>query len=129
MCENQNIEYKQCWKDDYLKWICGFANSSGGRLYIGVNDKGEVIGLSNSRKLITDIPNKVKDTLGIIVDVNLLNEFGKEYIEIKVKKSSYKVNYNIRRCSLILRKHNHEECLLNYIRNKVFLLYHLGRSL
>jgi len=25
MPENQNIEYKSSWHDDYLKWICGFA--------------------------------------------------------------------------------------------------------
>jgi len=30
MAENQTIEYKQSWHDDYLKWICGFANASGG---------------------------------------------------------------------------------------------------
>ena len=30
--ENQNIEYKQSWHDDYLKWICGFANSDGGKI-------------------------------------------------------------------------------------------------
>ena len=28
--ESQNIEYKQSWKDKYLKWICGFANAQGG---------------------------------------------------------------------------------------------------
>lgn len=26
MPENQNIEWKAKWKDDYLEWICGFAN-------------------------------------------------------------------------------------------------------
>ena len=25
MPEQQNIEYKSSWHDDYLKWICGFA--------------------------------------------------------------------------------------------------------
>ena len=30
MTEQQNIEYKQSWHDDYLKWICGFANAVGG---------------------------------------------------------------------------------------------------
>ena len=29
MSENQNVEYKEIWKDDYLKWICGFANAQG----------------------------------------------------------------------------------------------------
>ena len=27
MTENQNREYKQSWHDDYMKWVCGFANS------------------------------------------------------------------------------------------------------
>ena len=35
MTERQNIEWKEIWKDDYLAWICGFANAQGGKLYIG----------------------------------------------------------------------------------------------
>lgn len=35
MAENQNIEWKQSWRDEYLKWICGFANAQGGKIYIG----------------------------------------------------------------------------------------------
>ena len=26
--ETQNIEFKESWCDEYLKWICGFANDS-----------------------------------------------------------------------------------------------------
>lgn len=43
--ENQNTEYKESWRDEYLKWICGFANASGGSIYIGVNDDKEIIGV------------------------------------------------------------------------------------
>lgn len=25
--ELQNIEFKESWRDDYLKWVCGFANA------------------------------------------------------------------------------------------------------
>jgi ATP-dependent DNA helicase RecG len=25
--EHQNIEFKSSWHDDYLKWVCGFANA------------------------------------------------------------------------------------------------------
>ena len=39
MSESQNIEYKESWRDEYLKWICGFANAQGGRIYIGIDDK------------------------------------------------------------------------------------------
>ena len=25
--ESQNTEWKEVWHDEYLKWICGFANA------------------------------------------------------------------------------------------------------
>ena len=93
MAESQNIEWKESWRDEYLKWICGFANAQGGKIYIGTNDDGTVIGIQDSKKLMEDIPNKVRDILGIIVDVNLLSEDGKEYIEICVSSNTYPVNY------------------------------------
>lgn len=91
--ESQNIEHKESWRDEYLKWICGFANAQGGRVYIGVNDDRQVVGLEESKKLMEDIPNKIRDVLGIIVDVNLLKEDDKEYIEIVVPPYSNPINY------------------------------------
>ena len=76
-----------------MKWICGFANAQGGKIYIGMNDDGSVVGVSDSKKLLEDIPNKVQTTMGIIVDVNLLAADGKDYIEIIVSPSSYPVSY------------------------------------
>jgi ATP-dependent DNA helicase RecG len=63
MSENQNIEYKQNWRDEYLKWIAGFANASGGKIYIGLDDKGKAVGLTNAHKLMEDIPNKIVNYL------------------------------------------------------------------
>ena len=34
MPESQNVEYKESWRDEYLKWICGFANAQGDTMYI-----------------------------------------------------------------------------------------------
>lgn len=100
MAENQNIEYKETWRDEYLKWICGFANGQGGKLFIGINDNQEVVGVENSHRLLEDIPNKIVTTLGIVCDVNLLTRDGKDYIEIVVEPSnmpiSYKGEYHIR---------------------------------
>ena len=33
--ETQTIELKQSWHDEYLEWICGYANAYGGTCYIG----------------------------------------------------------------------------------------------
>jgi ATP-dependent DNA helicase RecG len=93
MPENQNIEWKESWRDEYLKWICGFANANGGKIVIGKNDLGNVVGIKDSKKLLEDIPNKVRDILGIIVDVNLHETQIGEYIEIDIEAYPYPVNY------------------------------------
>jgi ATP-dependent DNA helicase RecG len=69
MPENQNIEYKETWRDEYLKWICGIANANGGIIFIGKNNAGEIINVEDAQRLLEDIPNKVMDTLGILIDV------------------------------------------------------------
>lgn len=94
MSENQNTEYKESWRDEYLKWICGFANAQGGTIFIGIDDKGNVVGVKDIKKLMEDIPNKIQSGLGIVADVNRLEKNGKEYIEIKVKPSTYPVSYH-----------------------------------
>ena len=47
MSENQNVEWKESWRDEYLKWVCGFANAQGGVLEIGRNDRGEAVGVKD----------------------------------------------------------------------------------
>ncbi|MEN9304114.1 MAG: hypothetical protein RL264_2543 [Bacteroidota bacterium] len=82
MPEQQNIEYKQSWHDDYLKWVCGFANAQGGVIFIGKDDNGNVVGVTESKKLMDDIPNKIRNAIGITVEVNLHEENGNHFIEI-----------------------------------------------
>jgi len=93
MTEHQTVEYKQIWKDDYLKWICGFANAQGGVLVIGRNDAGEAVGVSQASKLLEDIPNKVRDILGIMVVVELRKEGDKALLEIGVESYPSPINY------------------------------------
>lgn len=93
MKENQNTEWKESWRDDHLKWVCGFANAQGGVLEIGRNDQGQVIGLMGVEKLLEDMPNKMRDLLGILADVDLLEEEGRQYLRITVEPYPYPVSY------------------------------------
>ena len=92
MSERQNIEWKQSWHDDYLKWICGFANAIGGIIFIGKNDDGNVVDVVDYKNLMDSIPNKIRNSMGIICDINLLEEASKHYIEIKVNPYSVAVS-------------------------------------
>lgn len=85
MAEQQNIEFKLNWHDDHLKWVCGFANALGGVIFIGKDDHGNVIGISDYKKLMEDLPNKIKNAMGISAEVNLHNQNDKYFIEIVVQ--------------------------------------------
>ncbi len=87
MPEHQNIEWKESWRDEYLKWICAFANSQGGALVIGKRDDGSIKGIDNARRLLESLPNKILQKLNLICDVNLRTEGDLEYLEIQVDPS------------------------------------------
>ena len=100
MKESQHTEWKESWRDEYLRWICGFANAEGGVLVIGRDNKGAAVGVEDAQKLLEVLPNKIRDILGIVVEVNLVVEAGVELIEIRVEPYpspiSYRGEYHIR---------------------------------
>jgi ATP-dependent DNA helicase RecG len=93
MLENQIIEWKRTWRDEYLEWVCGFANAQGGTLEIGRDDSGEVVGLADAVQLLEVLPNKIRTTMGIVADVNIQHDNGKEYIAIKVAAHHNAISY------------------------------------
>ena len=78
--ESQQIEWKWSWQDEYLKWLCGYANTEGGILYIGVNDDGYVVGIKDSKRMLEGLPNKIHDKLGIIASIHIYKANGAENI-------------------------------------------------
>jgi len=100
LTESQTTEFKSSWRDEYFKVICAFANTDGGELIIGIDDKGGTPGVKDAKKLLEDIPNKLRDILGIIPDVTLEKKMGKEIIKILILPSfapiSHKGQFYIR---------------------------------
>ena len=91
--ESQNVEWKSSWRDEHLKWICGFANAQGGVLGIGRNDCGEVVGVRGARQLLAEIPDKVQSLLGIVVDVDVDSEGGRDCLQIVVRPHPNPISY------------------------------------
>ena len=87
MKENQHIEWKRQWDDEHLKWLCAFANADGGSLCIGMDDSGRPVPLKNEKDLLQHLPTKIRDQLGIIADVNLVETPEGDYIRIDIPPS------------------------------------------
>ena len=94
MKEDQHTEFKRLWKDEFFRELSAFANSQGGTLYIGVEDDGTIVGVKDAKSLLQDMPNKIKNNLGFLADVNLQTENGKEYIAIKVLPQEDGISYD-----------------------------------
>jgi len=92
--ETQNIEYKPSWRDEYLKVIVAFANKDGGELIVGVDDNGNPIGVKKSKKLLEDIPNKIRNKLGLIPSVKIEKVGDKDIIHIFIKPCSVSMSHN-----------------------------------
>ena len=99
--ESQNTEYKESWRDEYLKWICGFANAQGGRIYLGVNDAREVnawlikMGIINAPILFWTNPHNVmKVLIPIIMWMSLGTGFLAFVAGLKgIEQSQYEAGY------------------------------------
>ncbi len=92
--ENQYIEFKLNWKEDFLKNVCAFANSEGGVLYIGINDNGEVIGVAETTKLLETLPNIINQKIGIIPQLIIDDIEDKQVLKIIIYSSSVPISYN-----------------------------------
>lgn len=69
--ESEMSEWKASWRDEYLKWLAAYAYNDGGKLYIGVNDDGYIIGLKDVRQLQESIPSTIRNKLLISPRVSL----------------------------------------------------------
>ena len=71
--ESYTVEFKESADKSIADEACAFANASGGRIYIGVTDKGKVVGTDTSniaRSRLQDTINKIDPRLQVDIDVH-----------------------------------------------------------
>lgn len=95
--ENETVEFKEIVVDDIKKEIIAFANCNGGKLYIGVQDDGTVIGLENPDKTALQISNMVRDAIKpditMFLHYETLLENGKYIVAVDVQRGTERPYY------------------------------------
>ena len=92
--ESENIEYKSQLLEDLYKEVIAFANTTGGIIYIGVDDDGNYTGIDNVDETYTRITNGIRDA--IQPDVTMFIRYllqDNRIIQIEVGEGSYKPYY------------------------------------
>jgi len=90
--EDQVTEWKVQWENGHLKTIAGFVNSDGGTMVIGMSDNGETVGVGNPQKLMKEVPDLIKNKLGITPSVEAVSEDGKTRVVITIEKGDRPVD-------------------------------------
>ena len=95
--ESETVELKSVVVDDIKKEIIAFANSDGGKLYIGVRDDGEVAGLDDPDGTALQVSNMVRDSIKpditMFLHYQTIEEDGKKIIEISVQRGTNRPYY------------------------------------
>ena len=95
--ESETVELKSIVVDDIKKEIIAFANCEGGKLYIGVQDDGTVIGVDDPDGAALQVSNMVRDAikpdLTMFLHYQTLNEDGKQIVAIDVQQGTERPYY------------------------------------
>ena len=95
--ENVDVEYKRLYVPELRKDIIAFANTEGGKLYIGVSDDGTVIGIDDTDETMLRLAGSLKDSIAPdimpFVQIRAFEECGKNVIAIEVASGSAKPYY------------------------------------
>ena len=90
MLENENIEFKLDFTENIYKEIVAFLNSDGGTIYVGYDDIGQLIGLSDAKIIEERISNgiiqKISPDASVFISINVDTIDSKEIVVIRVSK-------------------------------------------
>ena len=95
--ESETVELKEVFVDDIKKEIIAFANCNGGKLYIGVQDDGIVVGLDDPDATALQISNMVRDAIKpditMFLHYETLEENGKKIVAVDIQRGTDRPYY------------------------------------
>ena len=92
--ETENIEFKSQFTEDIYKEVIAFANTDGGIVYVGIDNNGNAVGLTDVDQEYTRITNGIRDA--IMPDVTMFVRFTiqeNKVVRITVNEGSNKPYY------------------------------------
>lgn len=95
--ETETVELKAVVVDDIKKEIIAFANCDGGKLYVGVEDDGTVVGLEDPDSVALQISNMVRDAikpdLTMFLHYETIEEDGKKIVAVDIQRGTDRPYY------------------------------------
>ena len=90
MRETRILEFKETITNTFLKTVSAFSNYDGGEILFGVDDDGNIKGLSDVKQACLDIENKINDSISPQSNYTLEIQNNEQTIKLSVKSGLQK---------------------------------------
>lgn len=90
MRETRILEFKETITNTFLETVSAFSNYDGGEILFGVDDDGNIKGLSNVKQACLDIENKINDNISPQPNYTLEIQNSEQTIKLSVKSGLQK---------------------------------------
>lgn len=90
MRETRTTEFKETITNTFLKTVSAFSNYDGGEIFFGIDDNGNIKGLSDVKQACLDIENKINDSITPQPDYTLELQNNDRTIKLAVKSGLQK---------------------------------------
>lgn len=90
MRETRLLEFKETITNTFLKTVSAFSNYDGGEILFGVDDDGNIKGLSDVKQACLDIENKINDSISPQPNYTLEVQNNEQTIKLSVKSGLHK---------------------------------------
>ena len=90
MRETRTLEFKETITNTFLKTVSAFSNYDGGTIFFGVDDAGNIKGLSDIKQSCLDIENKINDSISPQPNYTLEIQNNDQTIKLTVKSGLQK---------------------------------------
>ena len=97
LIEDKNVEFKREYSDSIKYTVIAFANTEGGKIYIGINDDGSVCGIDDIDNTLLQVSNMIKDVVRpdvtMFTELDVQNEDNKNIIVVTVQRGTSRPYY------------------------------------
>ena len=95
--ENKATEYKREFTDDIKKAVIAFANTDGGRIFVGIDNNGATFGVADADGTMLQITNTIRDSVRpdvtLFVECSTTTIDGKQVIIVDVQRGTARPYY------------------------------------
>jgi ATP-dependent DNA helicase RecG len=91
--ETETVEFKENIGDSMFRTVSAFSNKRGGKILLGIDKDGHIMGIDSSDKYLEELTNRIVDKTSIYPSIDVINLESRRIVILDISTSPYPVSY------------------------------------